>query len=203
MIKELANGKIAKGTIDVYSKKVFPIKINLDLKKVESVLGMSVSKAEATRILKLLDFDVGASLKVIVPTIRQDIKIQEDLIEEIARIIGYDNIEARQPLGFLGINKLDDVLTITNKVKTMLEGLGFTEVYNFSFVGEDDLNKTKIDRRNYIELENPLSVDLKYLRKDLIINLLKNIKDNYKQVLGGESLIKIFELGKTYQEEGD
>jgi phenylalanyl-tRNA synthetase beta chain len=203
LIKEIANGKIAKGMIDVYPKKVYPLKINLDIKKVENILGTAVSKAEIIKILKSLDFGVDANLKVVVPTIRQDIKIQEDLIEEIARIIGYDNIEAKAPLGLLGITKLDDVLTITNKTKTILEGLGFTEVYNFSFIGEDDFKKARISNKRYIELENPLSVDLKYLRKDLIVNLLKNIKDNYKQVFGEENAIKIFELGKVYQQENN
>jgi phenylalanyl-tRNA synthetase beta chain len=203
LIKEIANGKIAKGIIDVYPKKVYPAKINLDIKKVENILGRAVSRAEIIKILKSLDFGVDANLKVVVPTIRQDIKIQEDLIEEIARIIGYDNIEAKAPLGLLGITKLDDALTITNKTKTILEGLGFTEVYNFSFIGEDDFKKAKISNKRYIELENPLSVDLKYLRKDLIVNLLKNIKDNYKQVFGDENTIKIFELGKVYQQENN
>ncbi|MBU4285183.1 phenylalanine--tRNA ligase subunit beta [Patescibacteria group bacterium] len=203
LIKEVAKGKIARGIIDIYPKKVYPIKINLDIKRVENILGKTISKTEITRILKLLDFDVDANLKVIVPTIRQDVKIQEDLIEEIARIIGYDNIEAKAPLGLLGITKLDDVLTITNKTKTILEGLGFTEVYNFSFIGEDDFKKARINKKGYIELENPLSVDLKYLRKDLIVNLLKNIRDNYKQVFGEENTIKIFELGKVYQQENN
>ncbi|HUT96270.1 MAG TPA: phenylalanine--tRNA ligase subunit beta, partial [Candidatus Paceibacterota bacterium] len=120
LIKEVAEGKIARGIIDVYAKKVYPIKINLDIKKVENILGKTISKTEITRILKLLGFDVDANLKVVIPTIRQDVKIQEDLIEEIARIIGYDNIEAKAPLGLLGIVKLDDVLTITNKTKTIL-----------------------------------------------------------------------------------
>ena len=112
--------------------------------------------------MKSLGVAIDANLRVTVPTIRQDIKIQEDLVEEIARIIGYNKIEAKAPLGFLGIAKTDDTLTIINKTKSIFEGLGFNEVYNFSFIGEDDLNKTKVDKRGYIELENPLSIDLKY-----------------------------------------
>jgi len=203
LIKEVAGGNIAKGAVDIYPQKTYPAKINLDIKKVESILGKTVSKTEIIRIMKSLGFGVDANLRVTVPTIRQDIKIQEDLIEEIARIIGYNNIEAKAPLGLLGITKTDDILTVTNKVKSIFEGMGFTEVYNFSFVGEDDLEKTKINKREFIELENPLSVDLKYLRKDLIINILKNIKDNYKQVFGEGNTIKIFELGKIYRQDNN
>jgi phenylalanyl-tRNA synthetase beta chain len=201
LIKEIAGGEIAKNTIDIYLKKVYPVKINLDTKKAENIIGKTISKTEIMRIIKSLGFNIDANLRVTVPTIRQDIKIQEDLIEEIARMIGYNNIEAKAPLGLLGIARTDDTSTIINKTKSIFEGLGFTEVYNFSFIGEDDLNKTKVDKKGYIELENPLSVDLKYLRKDLVINLLKNIKNNYKQFFGEENIIKIFELSKVYQED--
>jgi len=200
IIREISGGKVLKGIVDVYPRKVYPAKINLNLKKVENVLGQPVSKTEVIKILKSLNFGVDANLKVTVPTIRQDIKIQEDLIEEIARMIGYDNIETKIPLGFIGVNKLDDTLTTINKIKNILEGFGFNEVYNFSFIAENDLNKTKIDKKGLIELENPLSLDLKYLRKDLIIGILKNVKDNYKQFFENNNLIKIFELGKVYRE---
>ena len=203
LIKEISKGKIAKGIIDVYAKKIYPTKIKLDIKKVEKIIGMPIAKQEVKNKLKLLGFEVDDFLRVIVPTIRQDIKIQEDLIEEIVRLIGYDNIESKAPLGLIGIVKTDGALTIINKVKTILEGAGFNEVYNFSFLGEDDFKKAKVKKDEYIELENPLSIDLKYLRKDLIINILKNIKDNYKQFWGDENTIKIFELGKVYHPTGD
>ena len=203
LIKEIAGGRIAKGVIDIYFKKVYPVKIKLDLKKAEALIGTTIAKQEAINKLKSLGFEVDNSLRVVVPTIRQDIKIQEDLIEEIVRLIGYDKIKSKEPLGFIGIARTDDVLIITNKVKTILEGAGFSEVYNFSFNGEDDLHRAKQNQKGYLELENPLSNDLKYLRKDLMLNLLKNIKDNYKQFFGSESTIKIFELGKVYRPKAD
>jgi phenylalanyl-tRNA synthetase beta chain len=188
LISELSSGQIAKGLVDIYPKKVFPVKIKLNLEKLESILGIRVSEQEAIRYLKSLGFEVDNSLKVTVPTFRQDIKIEEDLIEEVARLIGYDKIPAQAPLGLLGITKLDEVLSITNKIKTILEGLGFTEVYNFSFVSKGG--------PDYLELENPLSQDLKYLRRDLLTNLLKNVKTNLR-TFGGQG-IRIFELGKVY-----
>jgi phenylalanyl-tRNA synthetase beta chain len=203
LIKEIAGGKIARGIVDVYPKKVYPLKISLDPKKAEEIIGAEISKPEAIRKLKLLGFAVDNALRVTVPTIRQDIKIQEDLIEEIVRLIGYDQIKPKAPLGFIGITKTDNVTIITNKVKTIIEGAGFSEVYNFSFVGEDDLNKLKLPQNQYLELENPLSDDLKYLRRDLIINILKNIEDNYKQIFSSDDTIKIFEMGKTYFNESN
>ena len=197
IIQEISGGKILKGMIDIYPKKVFPLKIRLDFKKIETILGIKISKQKVIRYLKALGFDVDSSLKVTVPTIRRDIQIEEDLIEEIGRLIGYDKIPATAPLGLIGISRLDEVLIIINKIKNIFEASGFTEVYNFSFVGEDDLNRLGIDKSTYIELENPLSLELKYLRKDLLINLLKNVKDNFKNF--GEQGIKIFELGDIYR----
>ena len=187
-LASLIQGDIGK-LVDIYPKKVFSVKMKLNLKKVEKVLGIKVSKQDAIKYLKSLEFDVDNSLKVVVPTFRRDIHIEEDLIEEIARLIGYSKIPVEAPLGLLGTTKLDEVLSITNKVKTILDGFGFTEVYNFSFVEEGG--------KDYLELKNPLSVDLKYLRKDLLTNLLKNLKDNIKSF----DEIRIFELGKTYRKE--
>jgi len=203
LIQEIAGGEIARGIIDIYPQKVFAKKIKLNREKVESVLGIKITNSEITGTLKLLGFEVDESLKVTIPTIRQDIEIEEDLIEEISRIIGYDNIPTQQPFGLLGASKLNDDLTVINKVKSIFEGLDFNEVYNFSFVGEADIEKLKLEKDGYLELENPLSVDLKYLRKDLLVNLLKNLKDNAKSFLNTERGIKIFELGKVYRSAKD
>lgn len=200
LIQKVAEGEIAEGIIDVYPKKIFPQKIKLNLDKVENILGIKVSKQEVIKYLESLGFEVENSLKVTVPTFRRDIKIEEDLIEEVARLIGYNKIPAKAPLGLLGITKLDEILSITTKIKNIFEGLGFIEIYNFSFIGEDDFKKLGVSQEGYFELENPLSLDLKYLRKDLLINLLKNVKDNLK-ISTNEQGIKIFELGKVYREE--
>ncbi|MFZ5559733.1 MAG: phenylalanine--tRNA ligase subunit beta [Patescibacteria group bacterium] len=200
-VAQLIGGKIAKGIVDIYSKKVLPKKIKLNLEKIESVLGLKISKQEIIKKLRLLGFEIDNSLRVVVPTFRQDIEIEEDLIEEIGRLIGYNNIPTQLPFGLLGAAKLDDNLTIVNKVKTILEGVGFTEVYNNSFIGEGDLEKLDLSQKGYLELENPLSVDLKYLRKDLLINLLRNIKDNLRAYLGQDQGIKVFELGRVYRQK--
>jgi phenylalanyl-tRNA synthetase beta chain len=201
LIQDIAGGKIAKNIIDVYYKKVFPKTIKINPAKFENVLGIKISKQEIIKRLKSLGLNVDSSLKVKVPTERLDIKIEEDLIEEVARLVGYNNIHSRTPFGLIGISRVDEILIIVNKIKNIFETLGFVELYNFSFVGEDDLNKFKIKKDNYIELENPLSQDLKYLQKDLLVNLLKKLKENSKSHLGAETGIKIYELGTVYRTE--
>jgi phenylalanyl-tRNA synthetase beta chain len=203
LIQEIAGGEVTRGIIDIYPQKVFAKKIKINKEKVENILGMKITNSEIINILKSLGFEVDEFLKVTVPTIRQDIEIEEDLIEEISRMIGYDKIPTQQLFGLLGASKTDDDLTIINKVKSIFEGLDFNEVYNFSFVGENDIEKLKLNKDGYLELENPLSIDLKYLRKDLLVNLLKNLKDNAKNFLNNERGIRIFELGKVYRSSKD
>ena len=198
IIRGISGGKVVMGVIDIYPKKVLPRKLKLDLAITENILGIKVSKQEAMRIFKSLGFKIDDSLVITIPTIRQDMEIEEDLIEELARIIGYNKIPVVHPTGLVGISRLNDDLIITNKTKTIFEGLGFSEIYNFSFIGEKDIEKLGLNREGFLELENPLSSDLKYLRKDLLVNLLKNIKDNAKVFLNTEQGIRIFELGKVY-----
>ena len=119
---------------------------------------------------------------------------ENDLIEEIARIYGYEKIPAKLPIGILVPAKPNYLLRLKNKVKNILDGLGMTETYNYSFIGENDLEKLDLDTKKYLELENPLSLDLKYLRRGLIINLLKNVKENFKYF----KEVRLFELGKVY-----
>jgi len=202
LIQGIAKGEVAKGIIDIYFKKIFPRKLKLDMKKVKAIIGKEVSSQEAIKILKSLDFQIDESLRVIVPTIRQDVEIEEDLIEEIARMIGYNNIPVEPPIGLLGAVKTGDDLMIINKTKSIFEGFGFTEVYNFSFIGENDIEKIGLSREGFLELENPLSLDLRYLRKDLLVNMLKNIKDNSKNFLNGNQGIKIFEIGNIHRSLG-
>jgi len=161
-----------KGKVIHASRKMMKIK-ETDLEEFSDWRG-------ARRLLEEKD----CFLTVKVPTRRIDIELPEDLIEEIGRIYGYEKIPLKPPVGILVSAKPNDLLKLKNKVKNILESLGLTEVYNYSFVGEG----------GDLELENPLSSDLKYLRRDLIINLLKNVRENFKYF----NEVRLFELGKVY-----
>ena len=133
-------------------------------------------------------------LIVEVPFGRIDVRNEEDLIEEIGRLYGYGKIKAQKPLGLVRPVKQNNSLILKNKTKNILSGAGMTEVYNFSFVGDKDLEKTGDSSKNYIELAKPLSFDLQYLRRDLITSLLKNTKENFKYT----DNLKLFNIGKVY-----
>ncbi len=205
LIQEIAAGNIAKGLVDFYPKKVLPKKIKLDLNYVEKLLGVKVPQKEIIGILKLLGLKIGNwKLKILnvgIPTFRRDISIPEDLIEEIGRLYGYDKIEPVFPEAALIPPKRNENIFWGDKIKNILKEVGFTEVYNYSFISEKQVEifkTTSPHTKNFsvgvVEIENPMSIEQKYLRPSLIPNLLSNVRDNFKYF----DEIRIFELGKSF-----
>jgi phenylalanyl-tRNA synthetase beta chain len=203
LIQKIARGKVAQGIIDFYPEKVLPKKIKLDLKYVENLLGAKIPLNKIKSILKRLNFSVTPQLLnsstpqllVEIPTFRLDIKIPEDLIEEIGRIYGYEEIKPIFPTAALVPPERNLDIFWQNFTKDVLKEAGFTEVYNYSFIGKKQADIFAWPKQELIELENPTSENYKYLRPSLIPNLLKNVKENLKNF----KEIKIFELGKIFK----
>lgn len=117
------------------------------------------------------------------------------MIEEIGRIYGYEKIPLIFPIAALIPPHRNLDLFWENITKDALKEAGFTEIYNYSFISEKDVDIFKYKLKDLIELENPLSSDYQYLRLSLLPNLLKNIEKNQKNF----QEIRIFELGKVFQ----
>lgn len=200
LLTKLGGGKIVQ-IIDVYPQKSLPKKIKLDLNYVERLLGVKIPMKEIKDILNKLEFKIRQSqskqLTIEIPTFRLDISLQEDLIEEIGRIYGFQKVPAIFPVVSLIPPKRNFETFWENIVKDILKESGFTEVYNYSFIGEKESKIFGYDSNKIVELENPMSLDQKYLRPSLIPNLLKNVRDNFKYFDG----IRIFELGKMFSKE--
>ena len=201
LVQKIAKGKVVRGLVDVYPEKVLPKQIKLDLDYVERLLGVKISRREIINILKSLGFEIKKSTKdfldVLISTQRSDISIPEDLIEEIARIYGYEKIKPVFPTASLIPAQKNLEIFWEDMAKDILKEVGFSEVYNYSFISEND---AKIfGRENIVELENPASIEHKYLRPSLIPNLLKNVQRNQKYF----NEIKIFELGKIFQSKAE
>jgi phenylalanyl-tRNA synthetase beta chain len=194
LISKICGGKVAKGILDHYPEKVFPKKIKLEIGKVESLLGTRIPKQKILKILKSLGFKVNQKLIVEVPTFRRDVSIQEDLIEEIGRIYGYEKIENKFPVSALVLPKKNPEIFWENFVKDVLVSLGFTEVYNYSFLPKEDIENFGFEKE-VIEIENPASAFYRFLRPSLIPGLIKNIQKNQTEF----SEIKIFEIGKIFK----
>jgi phenylalanyl-tRNA synthetase beta chain len=194
LISEICGGKVAKGILDFYPEKVLSKKIKLEIGKVESLLGTKIPKQKILKILKSLGFKVNQKLIVEVPTFRRDVSIQEDLIEEIGRIYGYEKIEKKFPVSALVPPKKNPEIFWENFVKDVLVSLGFTEVYNYSFLSKEDIENFGFEKEA-IEIENPASAFYQFLRPSLIPGLIKNVQKNQTEF----SEIKIFEIGRIFK----
>ena len=200
LVQEIAGGVVSGKRIDIYSKKIKPKKIKIYLSKLEKVSGIKIPAKEVKTVLKRLNFKIikekGDLIEVEIPTYRQDLTLPEDLIEEILRIYGYEKINSYPPQISLTFPQKNPELTAQRKVKEILKELGFTEVYNYSFISKEDAGF--FNKEYIVELENPVSEKFQYLRPSLLVNLLKNAKDNLKFF----EAFKVFEVGKIFQKQG-
>lgn len=206
LITELIPGaKVASKIVDVknFELNQGPIKLNFDY--LNKKIGQEIPAVKVTDILKRLGFGVkkvGKILNVKIPTWRAtgDIKIPDDLVEEVARIYGYDNIAPEMPKVSMEPPVENKDRTVERKVKNILVGaLEMTEVYNYSFVDEKKLRKMEFDPAKHIKLINPIAKNLSHLRQSLIPNLILNIAQNQHFF----EKIRIFELGTIfYPEQG-
>jgi phenylalanyl-tRNA synthetase beta chain len=199
LIQKIARGKPAKGLIDFYPKKVLPKRIRLDYRYLTKLLGIKIERKEAKRTLTKLGFKIikekFPNLTVEAPIRRLDVSIPEDLIEEIGRIYSYQKIPSTFPVASLIPPERIIEILWEDMTKNILKEAGFSEVYNYSFISENDVKVFGWRPQAIIELENPLSREQKYLRPSLVPNLLKNIQKNQNYY----NEIRIFELGKVFE----
>lgn len=201
LLKKYGGKKVNVSAIaDVYPKKVKPWQIKLNADYVNNLLGEKIPASKMKNILENLGLNVKAAKNILnceIPTRRIDLKTQEDLIEEIGRIYGYENIKEQAPVVEVKTSTQNVKRDFENNLRDVLSGLGFSEVYNYSFYGKDDIEKCNLKIEDHVEVANPLSLDQQYLRKTLVPNLLKNVALNLKNF----SEFQIFEIGKKFFEE--
>ncbi len=196
LILELAGGEVASQVLDHQEKEFKPWTVSLSHQKLEDVLGLKITPNEVKNIYERLELKVTGHYKITVPTFRNDLHIEEDLIEEIGRIYGYNKFPKILPASppptipvAYGRN-----YNLEDNIKQTLAGFGFDEIYTFSLVSEDQLIKLGIDPLKVLRVDNPISKENEYLRPKLLGNLLEALKLNEANFQD----IKIFELGKIY-----
>ncbi|HLM83665.1 MAG TPA: phenylalanine--tRNA ligase subunit beta [Candidatus Bathyarchaeia archaeon] len=185
---------------DIYPKKIKPWQIKLYVDYVNSLLGEKVPVPKIKNILENLGLGVKISKDVLnceIPTIRLDLKTQEDLVEEIGRIYGYENIPAKLPTVELS-SPVENVQRIfEDKLRDAMTTLGFSEMLNYSFYSKEDIEKCNLNIDEHFEVANPMNPDQQYMRTSLIPGILKNVKLNIKNF----NKFSIFEIGHKYYEE--
>lgn len=188
--------------IETTKNKYFPKnkKINISIHDINQKLGTSLKENFVKSILKRLEIKLikvnKSNLTFEVPSHRFDLSIKEDLVEEIARIVGYDNlpqIKAEQ----VSQNYEKSNYDFTNVIKTLMKNKGFNEVINYSFLDKKILEDLGL-KENSISLKNPLNNSLSTLRTSLLPSLTSNLDFNINR---GQNFLKIFEIGKTFSKE--
>ncbi len=187
------------------SKKDLPSRALVELRypRVESLLGLKVNKTEIEEILTRLGLRIEKLTKdgwlIKVPSYRFDISIEADLIEEIGRIYGYNNLPVTEPVGSLALKPKDESITPIADIQNHLVTLGYQEAITYSFV--DPVLQQRIDPENEgIALANPISADLSVMRTSLWTGLLKALVYNQNRQ---QERVRLFESGLRFIKKGD
>ncbi|MDI6704458.1 MAG: phenylalanine--tRNA ligase subunit beta [bacterium] len=204
LISEICEGKVIKGVIDICSKPYEEVTIELHIDKVNKVLGTNLTQNEIENLLTRLGFKVAtldSQFSIVkVPSFRQDVKREIDLIEEIARIYGYEKISITLPKDRLLTHIKNRKYEISKMAKDLFASFGFYEVITYTFIDPQVFDKIQFTKdnesRRVIKLANPLSSAQSALQTTLIPGLLEVIKWNLNR---GVSSLKIFEIGPVFK----
>ena len=207
LIAELADGTVCEGVIDVYSGQQPLTQIQLRPERVNFVLGTALEAVEMAQILSRLGFDVntaGDVYEVTVPTFRSDVTREIDLIEEIARVYGYDNIPTTLPKGDIPVPALNLKTEVRGRIKGFLLAAGMMEAVNYSFCHPNCFDKIRLETdsrlRAAVPLRNPLSPEMSVLRPTLMPGLLQNAQHNRNHQI---DTIALFEIGSVFVRDGE
>jgi phenylalanyl-tRNA synthetase beta chain len=206
LIAELAGGKVRAGRVDVHPNPSKPREVTLRVARVGRVLGVEIPGAEIERILTALGFEAvekkDGAIRYRVPTFRQDVEREEDLIEEVARIRGYESIPSTLPASAQQLKAVPPAIEAERRARSALAGAGFDEVVNYSFVSPKEQPWVAVRPLEQlgkpvtaIPLKNPLSVEQSVMRTTLFQSLLDNLSRNLRHQ---EDSVRLYEIGRSY-----
>ncbi len=208
-MRQLAGGVIADGIADAYPVKPAAKTIALAAAEAERLLGIKLSRQRIVEILESLGFTCepgkrAAPIHVTVPYYRLDVEIAADLVEEVARIYGYDEIPDTLLRDELPPQRRNLALEGEQRVRALLVGSGLAEVITYSLtnlqsVAKLDPTQEAVDAANYIRLANPLTSEREYMRRTLMNSLLETLRDN----LRFNDRVDIFEIARVYLPQPD
>ena len=202
MVAELAGGEVLEGYVDVIAKEVPAAEIDLSLSEVTRVLGPGFTSGQVAEIFTRLGMETSGEdpLHVQVPTYRPDVSRPADLIEEVARMHGFDKFDSTLPVGMAGR------LTVEQKRERLLyrvlAGAGLSQAVTLPFIGETDLDALQRGDEigSLLKVKNPLREEEGKLRSTMLPNLLNALRYNLSH---GNKSVALFETGSIFLEERD
>jgi len=198
LLEEVSPGiRLVGGVADAWQRKPEPPPIELPLDWADRRLGTAVPAGEVRDILESLEFKIEQvaprMFSVHVPSWRatKDVTIKDDLVEEVGRMIGYDSIVPTPPLSPARVPPANPNRDL-HRVREMAAAQGFTEVYNYSFVSEEQARAFDLDPADLVQVTNPIVSDQNFLRPSLLPGIWKNIRDNARNF----DSFRLFEIGR-------
>ena len=205
LILKITNGTTSKDIFDINTEiNIHTEKIFFQYEKIKKVLGFEIKNNLIEQTLELLGFKLERQKEgwdVEIPSWRPDISIQEDLVEEVARIVGYDDIPTTILSGAPPSSQPQNFIQLREKISDVLISLGMYESINYPTTSIEGEKRVLIDEEEtkYIKLKNPVNSEFPIMRRSLIEGVLENIANNSKV---WKEPIKIFELGKVFHDNG-
>ncbi len=201
LIAEVAAGKIASRISDIYPQPLEPQKVSVDLTRVQKLIGKDIPFAEIKEIISSLSMKILSEtdqvIEVEVPLYKVDVNREIDVVEEVLRIYGYNNIEISGLIkASLNTSPKPDREVVQHLIADLMVSNGFYEILTNSLTHEDFIEQPE----TAVKLLNPLSQDLQYMRQTLLYSCLETIAYNQKRK---KSNLKLFEFGKHYRMEGE
>lgn len=207
LMVELAGGKLVSGVIDQHPKPISSKPIPLSVAATNRLLGTDFEADKVTALLESIEFKAktknSRNLLIDPPSFRVDVTRPEDLMEEVARLSGYNNIPITYPESPAEGRPILKSLGARNRIRRLMSGFGFSEAITYSFISSNASDRLMLDgndrRRNTVAILNPLTEDQSVMRTSLVPGMLETMHRNFARQ---ERNLKIFEIGKVYLANG-
>lgn len=197
LLEQIAHAKRAGATYDWYPQKISPRKIFFRSEYADSVIGYTCGASFYQRIFSRLGLIIkkrGDNMVIQVPPARRDLLIEEDLIEEAARIFGYEHIPAQYPKATIAPSRQNDEVYWADRIRDLAVATGYTEVEVYEFIGAQELEQFSYQQQNLVALKNPMSPETAYLIPRVLINYISAVKENLKYA----NNVQLFGMGKSF-----
>ena len=204
LIAELGEGRVAAGVLDAYPAPRRPLAVPLRLERVQRVVGACPPPAVVADILRGLGFPAtqrDGGFEVVVPAFRRDVAIEDDLVEEVARIWGYEKIPSTLPSGVLALTRRPRHMVARDAVRRSLSSAGCYEAVSLSLTDPAHLRHLGLspDDPRVVRLQNPLAADRSVLRPTLLFGLLEALAANVRRQSPD---VRLFEIGRVFEGQG-
>ena len=203
LLAEVAEGEVLSEVIDKYVEKPKRAEISLNLEKLNKFIGKTLTYEEVGKILTHLDIELkplgDGTMLLTPPSYRADLTRPADIYEEVIRMYGFDNIEAKMPIMSIESGEENTNFKISRIVREILKELGLNEVINYSFIPKFTKELFNFGEE-VIEIKNPLSEDMAVMRPTLLYSLITNVRDNINR---NQTDLKLFEISKTFKKLGE